>query len=158
MNIFILDDDPYISASMHVDKHIVKMILEHAQMMCTAHHLHPNGNYDIPYKPTHINHPCNRWLRDSKANYIYLYDMTRYLNNEYKFRYNKDPKQDHKSWLAIKDLPTPDLPDLPRTPFARAMPDECKIGNDAVASYRNYYKTNKQSLFKWSNRNKPSWI
>ena len=37
MNIFYLDSDPIICAKMHNDKHCVKMILESAQMLSTAH-------------------------------------------------------------------------------------------------------------------------
>lgn len=37
MNVFALDRDPYISASYHCDKHVVKMIVEYAQLLSTAH-------------------------------------------------------------------------------------------------------------------------
>ena len=37
MNIFYLDRDPKIAAQLACDKHVVKMILESAQMLCTAH-------------------------------------------------------------------------------------------------------------------------
>ena len=37
MNIFYLDRNPKVAAEMHCDKHVVKMILESAQMLCTAH-------------------------------------------------------------------------------------------------------------------------
>ena len=37
MNIFILDQDPIAAAVQQCDKHIVKMVLESAQMMSTAH-------------------------------------------------------------------------------------------------------------------------
>ncbi len=37
MNIFYLDSDPRICAQMHNDKHCVKMILEYAQLLSTAH-------------------------------------------------------------------------------------------------------------------------
>ena len=96
MNIFVLDNNPYACARYHCDKHVVKMILESAQMICTTHHLLPNPKlkYEIPYKATHTNHPCNRWLRDSLANYMWLYKLTHALNNEYRYRYNKDV--DHK--------------------------------------------------------------
>lgn len=133
------------------------MILEHAQLMCTAHHLHPNRDeeYTIPYKATHVNHPCAKWVRESKQNYQWLYTLTHELNEEYKFRYNKNTS--HKSWLAIENLPYPNIPDVGMTPFALAMPDECKT-NDAVESYRNYYNTHKQHLLNWKQRETPSWI
>jgi hypothetical protein len=37
MNIFYLDKDPIKAAEYSCDKHVVKMILESAQMLCTAH-------------------------------------------------------------------------------------------------------------------------
>ena len=36
MNIFYVDKDPVKAAKMLLDKHVVKMILESAQMLCTA--------------------------------------------------------------------------------------------------------------------------
>ena len=155
MNIFVLDNDPVECAKLHVDKHVVKMILEHAQMICTTHHV-VGTMVDIPYKQTHTNHPCNKWLRDSVENYMWLYNMTEALNNEYKYRFNHNVN--HKSFDVIQSLPIPDLPDIEMTRFARAMPDECKIDNDVVASYRNYYNTSKQNILKWTKRQTPSWV
>lgn len=37
MNIFWLDNDPATNARYHCDKHIVKMIVEYAQLLSTAH-------------------------------------------------------------------------------------------------------------------------
>lgn len=157
MNIFVLDENPVPCAIYHADKHVVKMILEHAQLMCTAHHLHPNEShdYEIPYKATHHNHPCAKWVRESKQNYQWLYNLTHELNEEYIYRYKKD--HSHRSWSSVQDLPYPDIPDIGMTPFALAMPDECKMDN-AVDSYRNYYNTEKQHLLKWKDRETPAWI
>ena len=156
MNIFVLDADPKLSAQAHCDKHVVKMILESAQLMCTAHHLHPSGNYNIPYKKTHVNHPCAKWVRNSKSNYLWLKDLTFWLNEEYKYRFNHDVN--HKSFGVIDSLPTPDIPDINMTRWARAMPIEAKIDDDVVKSYRNYYKTHKQHLLKYTKRPMPTWL
>lgn len=49
MNIFILDKDPT-----HCDKHVVKMVLETAQILSTVHHQQlPNSDVKR-YKPTHV--------------------------------------------------------------------------------------------------------
>ena len=90
MNIFVLDDYPKLCAMAHCDKHVVKMILETAQMISTIHHLVGGNDYDIPYKSTYVNHPCNRWLRDSIENYNWLISLITYFNDEYKYRYDKD--------------------------------------------------------------------
>jgi hypothetical protein len=163
MNIFVLDKNPKKCAEMTCDRPIIKMPLESAQMICTTHHLFPNTSvkYDIPYKQTHVNHPCTKWVRSSLSNYKWLVELTRELNNEYKFRYNKD--NDHKSWDKIKDLPLPNIPDIGMTVWARAMPDELKITGknktytDIVKSYRNYYNVKKSAFAKWKNRGKPRW-
>lgn len=134
------------------------MILESAQMICTTHHQCYNDNlsYNIPYKQTHVNHPCNRWLRDSLGNYLWLVNLTKHLNNEYKYRYDKNIN--HKSYDAIKDLPLPKIPNIGMTRWARAMPDNCKVGNDVVASYRKYYIESKSNILNFKNRKKPYWL
>jgi hypothetical protein len=38
------------------------------------------------------------------------------------------------------------------------MPDECKIGKDVVASYRNYYKVAKKDFLTFKKRNNPYWL
>jgi len=158
MNIFVLDNDPKKCAEAHCNKHVVKMILEHAQLMCTAHHLNKNTTvkYEIPYKQTHTNHPCAVWVRESLGNYRWLYVMTHYLNKEYKRRFNHDVN--HKSWDVIKSMPEPALYDIDITKRPRAMPDVYKIRDDVVASYRSYYIHEKYKLLKYTNRKLPVWL
>jgi len=73
MNIFYLHHNPYKAATFFYDKHKVKMILECAQMLCTAHHVHDNGD-NVPYKKAHLNHPSTIWARSSRSNYYWLYE------------------------------------------------------------------------------------
>ena len=156
MNIFALDIDPQVCATYHCDKHVVKMILEHAQMICTAHHLHPRSwKYDVPYKKAYENHPCAKWVRESVYNYEWLYNLSYYLNEEYKLRFNHDVN--HKSWDVIKSLPVPDIPTGKFSEFAQAMPDDCKDFNGIIA-YRDYYNEHKEHLHKWTKRERPTWI
>ena len=133
------------------------MILESAQMICTTHHLHPNHDmlYDIPYKKSFVNHPCTKWVRTSIRNYEWLLALTGALNDEYRYRYDK--KTNHKSFDVIKKLPLPDLPDNGLTRWARAMPIECKVENNVIESYRNYYKMKKKRILKYTKRNIPIW-
>ena len=140
---------------MHCDKHVVKMILEAAQMICTTHHLHPNQyeDYDIPYKIAHVNHPCTKWVRESLSNYKWLFELTRQLNIEYVYRYDKNVN--HKSWDTIYNLPLPNILDIGLTQFALAMPDECK-DNDACIAYRNYYIKDKQKIMTYTKRMPPA--
>ena len=133
------------------------MILESAQMICTTHHLPPNQDmlYDIPYKKSFVNHPCTKWVRSSIRNYEWLLALTGALNDEYRYRYDK--KTNHKSFDVIKKLPLPDLPDNGLTRWARAMPIECKVENNVIESYRNYYKMKKKRILKYTKRNIPIW-
>lgn len=158
MNIFILDSDPTIAAQSLADQHINKMIIEHCQLLATAH------NRDLsPYKHTHFNHPCAKWVRESLANYVWLIQCTGALIDE---RHHRWPDRAiHKSesvwlWYAENvDLIIVNNTDL--TPFAQAMPDIFK-SDDAVKSYRAYYKAHKRVLnhkpASWTNRETPNWL
>ena len=72
MNIFYLHPNPNKAAAYHYDKHKVKMILEAAQMLCTAHHHYAElYEYDasyIPYRKAHYNHPFNKMGTRKYAN------------------------------------------------------------------------------------------
>tara|TARA_R100000329_G_C7617441_1_gene219299 strand:+ start:299 stop:772 length:474 start_codon:yes stop_codon:yes gene_type:complete len=146
MNIFVLDLDPKVCAEYHCDKHVVKMILETAQMMCTT--LNELG-YETPYKPVHSKHPCTLWMKRSLGNYRWAMELVKYLNREYKLRYNKETN--HRSYDVIQQLPVPNPDDIPNggiTPFAQAMPDEYK-NNDPVVAYRKYYINDKRKFATW---------
>ena len=64
MNIFYLHRDPVIAAKVQYNKHVVKMILESAQMLCTAHHCYGDKDQiqNVPYKKAHYNHPSTYGL------------------------------------------------------------------------------------------------
>lgn len=166
MNIFILDTDIKTSARYNVDKHCVKMILEHCQMLCTVVSINSElqnklSINTIPYKPTHAKHPCTVWVNSHYDNFAWLVAYTHELHNEYNYRYNRnhlsyttlrkhniitDEIIAHGSSLAILDL----------NPIA-AMPDECKT-NSVIESYRNYYRLHKSHMFNWTKRDKPEWV
>lgn len=152
MNIFVLDLDPKLAAQYHNDKHCVKMILESAQMLCTAVNL--SGGIS-PYKTAHVNHPCTVWVRESLSNWRWLRDLTEALNSEFKYRYGRF--EDHKSFKVVCGLNEPDVEDRGLTAFALAMPADC-IAGDAVTSYRLYYIRYKDKLAKWSKREAPYWF
>ncbi len=154
MNIFVLDQDPRVCATYHNDKHVVKMILETAQLLCGVHHM-TESNLDVPYGLSHKNHPCSIWARKSLENYIWLCDLGMELSKEYTHRYGKKHKsQDIIEWCLIN------LPDIPEVGYMteqpKAMPDECKT-DDVVESYRRYYIMEKSSFCNWKNREIPNW-
>jgi len=152
MNIFFLDYDPKKCAQYHNDKHVVKMILETAQLLCGVHWV--TGN-EAPYKLSHKNHPCSIWTRSSLENYLWLCELGLELCIEYEYRYGKK----HKTYDVILwcILNKPNISDIEFTSPPLAMPDHCKIGNNPIKSYRNYYMIEKSSFCKWKGRNVPNW-
>jgi len=153
MNIFVLDKSIELSAQYHCDKHVVKMILEYAQLLSTA--VRESG-LDAGYKSTHKNHPCNIWARNSLSNWLWLKDLAKALNDEYRYRYNKTIN--HKSWDIIKTLPEPKIDDIGLTQFPLCMPEEYKNPLDAVESYRTYYICEKSNILVWTKRGNPWWL
>lgn len=154
MNIFVLDDDPYVCARMHADTHTVKMILETAQLLSTAVKFY-EPNTEGLYKSCYVNHPCARWLRSSRDNFTWLAQLGMELADEFHYRYGNF----HKSVYTIIEASSMArvIPSGYLTPFAQAMPDEFKT-NDAVAAYRNYYKFGKSHLMKYTKRAPPKWV
>lgn len=154
MNIFFLDLNTKECAKMMVNSHVVKMILEHTQLLCSVHHI-INSEYKPPYKLTHKNHPCAIWVRESLSNYLYLIELTLEICKEYTHRYGKT----HKCEQYVSELKEnlPEIPDIGFTTPALAMPNEYKE-KDPVTSYRNYYIYGKTKLHIWKNREKPEWF
>ena len=136
MNIFYLDEDPKLAAIYQYNKHVVKMILESAQMLCTAHHVYGNSD-DVPYKKAHLNHPSTIWTRENSLHYDWLYEHMIALGKEYTKRYGKE----HLSITKCKEC-------LSFSPYGislgkftqppQCMPDEYK-DECSIQAYWNYY-------------------
>jgi len=164
MNIFVLDESPITSAQMQCDKHIVKMPLETAQMLCSVWHRYGLAD-KIPYREAHKNHPCTLWAGDSAKNYEWLWQHGMELCFEYTRRYNKI----HKCQQVIMDLKKfhASLFDFNKgTPHPQCMPDEYKCTEGTynslefapVLAYRQYYVNAKKDIAKWEkSRSMPSW-
>lgn len=178
MNIFYLDKDPATCAEMHCDKHVVKMIIEYAQLMCTAHRVldgtewtdktangrnikrwkHPSDYFDDKlYKASHVNHPSAVWTRQSKANYNWLYKMWYNLCFEYTIRYAKVHATFEKLATSLQFAPV-NMSEGEFTDPPQAMPDSSKVVGNAIQAYKNYYIKEKQSFAKWTGRNIPEWF
>lgn len=158
-----------------VDKHVVKMILESAQLLSTTHRVLDGNEYidassgrkikrwridderdRIIYSATHINHPSAVWTRTSVENYNWLVDHFYALLQEYTYRYSKT----HKCSEIAYTLQSPplNLKDWDATPMLCAMDQKYIISEDPVENYRNYYREGKQHLHKWTKREMPEWM
>ena len=149
MNIFYLHKDPIKAAQYQYNKHVVKMILESAQMLCTAHHHYAEKlGYDnsyIPYKKAHYNHPSTIWTRQNSRNYYWLYHHMLALGDEYTKRYNKTHLTITKCWDALQYCPVgmPLGGKFNQPP--QAMPDEYKH-EDSIIAYWQYYINDKAHI------------
>ena len=137
MNIFYLDKCPVKAAKYQYNKHVVKMILESAQMLCAAHHVIGNPD-DSPYKLAHKNHPSTIWVRESIYHYDWLWNHMIALGDEYTKRYGKKhlsitKMNDHEMYWAPLSMPSPEFKQPPQ-----AMPDEYK-DDCSIKAYWNYY-------------------
>ena len=160
MNIFYLHEKPYPCAVMHCDKHVVKMVLESAQMLSTAHRILDGDEFadrNSLYKAAHVKHPSSIWVRQSAKNYQWLVDLWYNLGQEYSLRYEG---RIHKSATlgALTTLPVNISQDAEFTPPPQCMPDEYKQ-EDTVQAYRDYYCGEKASFACWHvYPNAPSWF
>ncbi len=155
MNIFYLDKDPDVAAKMMCDKHVVKMILESAQLLSTAHRVLDGDAYADRvglYKIAHKNHPSTIWTRSSDLNYMWLYKHMRALMNEYTHRYGKHHATERLN-IGLSNVPQ-NIPNVEFTDPPQCMPDYCK-GEDTVLAYQNYYILEKANFAKWTKRSVP---
>ena len=158
MNIFYLDRDPEIAAQMMCDKHVVKMILESAQMLSTAHRVldgDERADKAGMYKMSHKNHPSTIWARANSENYEWLWQHMDALMKEYTYRYDKKHATErllHELWTFPKNITHGDFTDPPK-----CMPEYCK-GDDTVLSYQNYYIVEKSDFATWKRREMPEWF
>ena len=158
MNIFYFYDNPIQSAQAQPDKMLVKMPLETAQMLCTAHRELDGDEYADEvglYKKAYLNHPCSIWTRECSQNYSWLYAHFLALGTEYTYRYGKTHKSVDRLSRALAQLPG-NIPLNAMTPVPQAMPDQYK-NNDPVKAYRDYC-INEKTYAKWEKgRDKPEW-
>ena len=152
MNIFVLDRDIRRCARFHCDQHVIKMILESVQILCTS--LNKRG-FVTPYRSTHVKHPCVLWVDRSYDNFLWLSMLAEELNREYRYRWQKHT--DHASMKVLRQIRQLEYERAGLTEFAQAMPDEHKHGN-VVRAYRDFYWHEKMQFARWTRRPVPAWI
>jgi len=176
MNIFYLSNDPVDCARQHVDKHVVKMVLEYGQLMSTAHRvldgtpyygktinnrniqrwLLPDERENNIWKASHFKHPSGIWVRSSSSHYLWLYSLWLEMLKEYTYRYDKPHSTERmKGWFSRLPNNIPKVGWLSDPP--PAMPDQYKT-TSSIESYRNYYKGDKRSFANWKKRSTPGWF
>lgn len=148
MNIFILSNDPIKAAQFQCNKHVVKMVLESAQLLCSVFEI-------APYRRTHYNHPCSIWVRESSANFDWLIAHALALSDEYTLRYGKVHKSKDVILWCKDNKNQVQFTRTELTDFALVVPDDCRTEN-VVESYRTYYRKHKASMAKWSKV--PEWF
>ena len=177
MNIFFVHSNPLIAAQSLVDRHVVKMVLETAQLLSTAHRvldgteyvgqsnsgrkakrwrLANDNNDQLMYQATHINHPSAVWCRQSNNNYNWLFNHFVGLMDEYQYRYGKShacAKLTHCLQNTPKNIPID-----PFTQPTPAMDAKYIVSNDSIENYRNYYIHGKTALHKYTKRQMPDWL
>jgi len=183
LNLFYLHKNPFISAELHCDKHVVKMIIEYAQMLSTAHRIldgkpyvsqtmgglknpkprriqrwkHPNSNMEnVLYKASHINHPSTQWVRENAIHYQYAYDMFVALCDEYTYRYGKVHLTDTKLRVILDEIPR-NCPIGEWKEPPQCMPDDVK-SESTITAYHKYYAIYKKDFAKWTEREVPNFM
>ena len=180
MNIFYLHTDPKLAAQQHCDKHVVKMIIEYAQLLSTAHRILDGNMYlsktangrkikrwklddyrePILYKASHINHPSAIWAREELSHYQWLWNLASELCQEYRHRYGGTTDKQHKTSLVIQKLSFAPNNISRYGVFAeppQAMPEDVKVPGNSVQAYKNYYKAYKTRFATCKNREIPDW-
>jgi hypothetical protein len=168
MNIFVVDRDPLIAADMLCDQHIVSQFKESIQMLVasalfngcspsmmplTKAGTHNRGGYK--------HHPCTVWASESRANWMWLLLHTVGLSKHMIDRFDNDHSILHEQmrtlWTNSAQIQMR-FPDIPQTPFARAM-NQSKGENldlidptrhTVVEAYREYYRRDKVGFAKWT--------
>lgn len=160
MNVFMVDSCPVKAAQALCDKHVVKMVLESAQVASTV--LRERGDTSpLLYKPTHKNHPCTRAVAENEDYADWFINHGIALACEYTHRFGKTHKSQRVLDYAVEHLSGSEyglsLADVPQ-----AMPVEHKVEGDPVRAYRSYLQWKYNNLWpkgsaRWTARQQPRW-
>ena len=156
MNIFHLHKVPKVCAKYHCDKHVVKMILETAQMLSTAYRKHC-GDDDKLYKSAYPKHPMTIWVGASGDNFFWTIKLLDQLLYQYTVRYKKVHSTikisnlfhgRYKLWHGWK---------TEFTPPPQCMPDKYKH-KSYITAYRQYYIGEKKRFAKYTEVDTPDFL
>ena len=161
MNIFYLDECPWVCATLMHNRHVVKMPLETAQLLSTAH-VEVDGR-QVAYKSTHKAHPSAIWTMEAKENYLWLYEHFKALITEHQHRYPMSNLHKSARFLEALAEPPQGITRVKRTPIRLAMPEILKAQYSGVEAYRKYYRIYKRvdkdgRKATWTERPVPQWF
>jgi len=170
MNRFIIEEDVEAIAKSLCDKHVVKMPLEEAQMLCTSiwHHAPEYAAEHELYKPVHQKHPCTLWAMKTRANFIFSFNLYTAMLCEYHYRYGKWHGAGNPSTTNVNARPQHLLyakkfiPEGDMTPHPQCFSghDDLKTDEDyPIEAYRAFYRVDKLSFARYNHgRNMPQWL
>lgn len=147
MNVFASSPDPVASARALDDRRLNKMIVESAQILCTALHLNGHASDEL-YRPAYAAHPVVRWAASDAKNFAWVCRHFAALLQERRFR---TAKSDHASARLLPVLMAHVTTRRPPDGFANCTPHKGLA--DVHAAYR-------QTLAeKWArDRPPPTWL
>lgn len=167
MNAFYVDADPVKAAQSLCDQHVVKMVLETAQILSTLARTWPVAETvaTFLYRPTHERHPVVLAAARSDAYLDWLIRHGRGLAAEYEHRFGRvhasarviDAAAEALGWKAhvVQLLKPGEVP--------LCLPDYLH-GPDPVLAYRAYYRVKASEWaalgrgMRWTRREVPAWM
>lgn len=158
MNIFVTHPSPAVSALWLDDSRLNKMILESAQMLSTAIRTVTDNDASICeglYRKTHTNHPCNIWVRETRANFMWLVAHASTMAN---YKATRDGKRHRSMEIIVNALRRSRvIPEGEQTPFANSAANQ-DHGVDFKSEPNTYSAYRKYLVARWlSDKRMPTW-
>lgn len=163
MNIFATSYYPQEAARWLDDRRLLKMILESSQLLANALYranlarLAPLRKDGSPYPCAFLDHPCSRWVSESRENYGWLLQHAQQMVLEYRARFGKVHCMDEQlARMTDRDI-RGHLPAVHKTPFANCTPfkDQPAITAYRFALAQKWKKAEHRP--RWTNAEEPKW-
>lgn len=158
MQLFILDQkSPSNCAKQMCDRHLIKQILECAQLISTTASKYVS-NFTPFYKPTHVNHPITKWIQKSYANFMYTLCYFLQCCKEYTYRFGKLHKchkivcESISKTLLLKSNIFTDKEYAKAVDYCVCVSEWYNEKLSVQDNYRNYYN---HKLNEWQQRDRP---
>lgn len=180
MNLFALHPSPMQSAMLMCDKHIGKMAVEGMQTIVSAllisgapQEKMPLTSKGEPHRGGYRNHPLTLWAAESYINFLWLWNHTWALCDEFDIRFAKkhavlEQLRDLQEAFVFADyIPMTGALSATPTMFERCFNQSQGKNLDLIdtdlwpcdhEAYREFYRRDKQTFAKWERgREEPLW-